>query len=97
MRASLWFCAGALFILLARPSVDRAREYVASVIVHEHESPDPVQRFFDLDVAQDGSSHLGLITDQQSKLADWLKEHDGKRIAISLTAGGALTRDGGDR
>jgi hypothetical protein len=79
------------------------REYLAGAVVHEHESPDPVNRFFDLAIASDldgegngGIPHIGIITTKDSRLGKWLKDADGKRVALSLRAGGEFTRDGQD-
>jgi hypothetical protein len=81
------------------PATDH--DYIASVFVHEHESPDPANRFFDLTFrnsgADDGNAgvpHVGVITDKESELADWLSAHDGQRVALSVRAGGRITRDG---
>jgi hypothetical protein len=83
---------------------DADRDYVASVFVHEHESPDPANRFFDVSFRNDGDDdgnrgvpHVGIITPKASALAEWLAAHDGQRVALSLRAGGRLTRDGDER
>jgi hypothetical protein len=95
----LAFLAG---VLVPCPEAHEAdRDYVAAPVVHEHPSPDPQNRFFALAIASDtdgddngGIPHIGIITPKDSALADWLSAHDGKRVALSLRAGGPFTRDG---
>jgi hypothetical protein len=108
MRVARWLCyllglvcaflAGATMVSQAH---EADRDYVAAPVVHEHVSPDPQNRFFVLAISSNtdgdingGVPHIGIITPQESALADWLSAHDGKRVALSLRAGGPLTRDG---
>jgi hypothetical protein len=102
MRAC-YLLAAVLMFYAGRASVDRGtdRDYVVAPIVHEHASPDPQNRFFALAIASDsdgddngGIPHIGILTPKDSALADWLSAHDGKRVALSLRAGGPFTRDG---
>ena len=93
------FVAG---VLIPCPqAAERERDYVAAPIVHEHESPDPQNRFFDLVFRNDsdddgnaGVTHIGIVTPKASKLANWLASHDGERVAWVFRAGGTLNRDG---
>jgi hypothetical protein len=93
------FIAGALIPRLHAHEADH--DYVAAPIVHEHEAPDPQNRFFELvyrsasgDDESSGIPRVGIITSKNAPLAEWLSDHDGQRIAVAFRAGGPLTRDG---